>query len=47
MIIDDDTSLPEINRKLVEAGAGIYSFTPQRLSLEELFIQVIGTDGGL
>jgi ABC-2 type transport system ATP-binding protein len=47
MVVDDEASLPAINRTLVEAGAGIYSFTPQRLSLEDLFIQVVGTDGGL
>jgi hypothetical protein len=47
MVVDDEASLPAINRALVEAGAGIYSFTPQRLSLEDLFIQVVGTDGGL
>lgn len=47
MVVDDEASLPAINRALVEAGADIYSFTPQRLSLEDLFIQVVGSDGGL
>jgi ABC-2 type transport system ATP-binding protein len=47
MVVVDDASLPAINRALVEAGADVYSFHPQRLSLEELFIQVVGTDGGL
>jgi ABC-2 type transport system ATP-binding protein len=39
-------SLPEILRYLVEAGAEVYQFTPQRLSLEELFISVMGEDRG-
>ena len=40
-------SLPEILRRLVEAGAEIYEFTPSRLSLEELFVSVMGRDGGM
>lgn len=47
MVVEEEASLPEINRVLVTNGAAVYSFTPQRLSLEELFIQVVGTDGGL
>jgi ABC-2 type transport system ATP-binding protein len=39
-------TLPEILRYLVEAGAEVYQFTPQRLSLEELFISVMGEDRG-
>jgi ABC-2 type transport system ATP-binding protein len=39
-------ALPEILRYLVEAGAEVYQFTPQRLSLEELFISVMGEDRG-
>jgi ABC-2 type transport system ATP-binding protein len=39
-------NLPEILRYLVAAGADIYQFTPQRLSLEELFISVMGEDRG-
>jgi ABC-2 type transport system ATP-binding protein len=38
--------LPEILRYLVAAGADVYQFTPQRLSLEELFISVMGEDRG-
>jgi ABC-2 type transport system ATP-binding protein len=40
-------ALPEILRHLVAAGAEIYQFTPQRLSLEELFVQIMGEDRGL
>ena len=39
--------LPEMARCLVDGGAELYAITPQRISLEELFIQVVGTDGGL
>jgi hypothetical protein len=38
--------LPEILRYLVESGAEVYQFTPQRVSLEELFISVMGEDRG-
>ena len=39
--------LPEILRHLVRSGADIYSFTPQRASLEELFVRIMGEDRGL
>jgi len=47
LTIDHDASLPEITRYLVASGAALYALTPQRVSLEELFIQIVGTDGGL
>jgi ABC-2 type transport system ATP-binding protein len=39
-------TLPEILRYLVGAGADVYQFTPQRMSLEELFMNVMGEDRG-
>jgi ABC-2 type transport system ATP-binding protein len=39
--------LPEILRHLVAAGADVYQFTPQRLSLEDLFLKIMGEDRGL
>ena len=39
--------LPEILRYLVTRGVDVYEVTPQRTSLEELFLQIVGTDGGL
>ncbi len=42
---EDD--LPIINRYLVEKGVDVYAIKPQRISLEDLFIQIVGTDGGL
>jgi len=45
--ITDENVLPEINRALVERGIDVFSIVPQHLSLEDLFVQVVGTDGGL
>jgi ABC-2 type transport system ATP-binding protein len=45
--VTGEAVLPEIARYLVAQGAELYALTPQRISLEELFIQVVGTDGGL
>jgi ABC-2 type transport system ATP-binding protein len=38
--------LPEILRYLVGSGADVYQFTPQRMSLEELFMNIMGEDRG-
>ncbi len=45
--ITSESSLPAIAHFLADRGAEIYALTPQRLSLEDLFIQLTGTDGGL
>ncbi len=47
LTITNDAVLPAITRHLVAHKAEVYALTPQRLSLEELFIQIVGTDGGL
>jgi ABC-2 type transport system ATP-binding protein len=39
--------LPQMLRHLVDAGAEISQFTPQRMSLEDLFVAVMGEDRGL
>ena len=39
--------LPEVVRYLAAQGADLYEVTPQRLSLEERFLEIVGTDGGL
>jgi hypothetical protein len=39
--------MPEINRYLVDQGVDVYALRPKQLSLEDLFIQVVGTEGGL
>lgn len=45
--VEREEDLPDINRYLVEQGAQVFSLRPQRISLEDLFIQIVGTDGGL
>jgi ABC-2 type transport system ATP-binding protein len=45
--LDSEAELPAIHRYLVESHAEVYAFRPQQLSLEDLFIQIVGTDGGL
>jgi len=47
MNIQNEAALPEITRYLVEQGAEVYSISPNRLSLEEIFIETVGKDGGL
>lgn len=47
LTLPGEASLPEINRYLVEAGVEVYALTPQRISLEDLFVQIVGEDGGL
>ena len=42
-----ENCLPEIVRLLVENGASIYSVVPQRVSLEDLFLELMGPDPGL
>jgi ABC-2 type transport system ATP-binding protein len=38
---------PRVLRYLVEHGAEVFEFTPQRLSLEDRFLEILGTDEGL
>mgnify|MGYP001765530025 CR=1 FL=1 len=47
LTVSGEAVLPEIHRYLVTEGAAVYSFQPEKVSLEDLFIQIVGTDGGL
>jgi ABC-2 type transport system ATP-binding protein len=47
LTVTDESALPAITRYLVAQNVEVYALTPQRLSLEDLFIQIVGTDGGL
>ena len=47
LTLPGEAALPDIHRYLVNAGCDLYAFQPQKVSLEELFIQIVGTDGGL
>ena len=40
-------TLPEIVRTLVDSGGDVFSVIPQRVSLEDLFLQMMGPDPGL
>jgi ABC-2 type transport system ATP-binding protein len=40
-------ALPDIVRFLVSQNVDVYEVTPQRFSLEDLFLRIVGTDGGL
>ncbi len=42
-----EADLPQVNRYLVEQGVEVYALRPQHVSLEDLFIEIVGTDGGL
>jgi hypothetical protein len=40
-------SLPEILGYLVQSGTAPFEFTPHRISLEDLFMEIVGEDRGL
>lgn len=40
-------ALPDIFRCLASSGADVYSFVPEKLSLEDLFVRIMGEDRGL
>lgn len=44
MTLDGEVDLPHINRYLVEQGVDVYAFSPQQVSLEDLFLQVVEND---
>jgi len=47
MTLRQERDLPEITRYLVAQNAEVYAITPDRMSLEEIFIETVGEDGGL
>jgi len=47
MNIFSESDLPKINNYLVKQKVQVYALTPHRLSLEEIFIETVGKDGGL
>jgi ABC-2 type transport system ATP-binding protein len=47
LTVDSYDTLPRILKLLVDSGSEIYEFTPKRLSLEELFVSIMGEDRGL
>ena len=47
LTVDNETSIPEINRYLVAEGANVFAISPSHVSLEDIFIETVGKDGGL
>jgi ABC-2 type transport system ATP-binding protein len=47
LVVASEEDIPAINHYLLEHGAEVYSLHPQHVSLEDLFIQIIGMEGGL
>jgi ABC-2 type transport system ATP-binding protein len=40
-------ALPDVLRHLVSSGADVFEFNPERASLEDLFVKIVGEDRGL
>ncbi|MBN1145801.1 MAG: ABC transporter ATP-binding protein [Anaerolineales bacterium] len=47
LTVNSEADLPAINRYLVEQNVDVFALRPQHVSLEDLFIQIVGEDGGL
>jgi ABC-2 type transport system ATP-binding protein len=45
--VDSEEALPDVLAYLVSSGARVYSFRSEQVSLEDLFLDIVGTDGGL
>jgi ABC-2 type transport system ATP-binding protein len=47
LTVHQESALPEINRYLVAHEAAVYEISPKHVSLEDLFIETVGKEGGL
>jgi ABC-2 type transport system ATP-binding protein len=47
LTVQDEAHIPALNRYLVQQGVNVFAITPVRRSLEEVFIETVGEDGGL
>ena len=47
LTIHHEDAIPEINRFLVAQGVNVFAISPSRISLEDIFIETVGKDGGL
>ena len=47
LTVHNEDSIPEINRFLVAQGVNVFAISPSRISLEDIFIETVGKDGGL
>jgi ABC-2 type transport system ATP-binding protein len=44
LMLDDEQLLPLIAERTLASGARLYALTPRRISLEQLFLDVVGTE---
>ncbi len=44
LLLPHEDMLPQVAAQVVESGARLYALVPQRLSLEELFLDIVGTE---
>jgi ABC-2 type transport system ATP-binding protein len=47
LTVVDQRRLPELARWLIGQGIDLYELKPQHVSLEDMFLQIVGSDGGL
>ncbi len=47
LTMQSSDALPDVLRHIVAGGADVYEFRPERLSLEDLFVRIMGEDRGL
>jgi ABC-2 type transport system ATP-binding protein len=47
LTVQNEASVPEITRYLAAQGADVFAISPSRQSLEDIFIETVGKDGGL
>jgi ABC-2 type transport system ATP-binding protein len=47
LTVSGEMDLPAVHRYLVDNQVAVYSFHPEQMSLEDLFMQIVGEDGGL
>jgi ABC-2 type transport system ATP-binding protein len=44
LMLADEELLPSIAERVLASGARLYALTPQRITLEQLFLEVVGTE---
>ena len=44
LLLDDEELLPVIAERVLASGARLYALTPRRVSLEQLFLDIVGTE---
>jgi ABC-2 type transport system ATP-binding protein len=47
LTVQNEDSLPQITAYLVSNSVKVYAIAPNRISLEEIFVETVGKDGGL